>query len=181
MSLGIRVDVAASLPEGEGFGTNAISNEQTQSAPAFGGIPEDVRQAMGQACWPPSQGGIQQDFVVSDQSAKVMLDRAEALAEDAFAKASRPGATQADKLIAQEEMRAAEDLRSTASRGRSCEVKNQINELNSLEEDALHRVSRPHSGPLDRFVGSFEMFLGNQIEKQIDRELTRFLPMAKVR
>lgn len=156
-----------------GVESNVTESGGSNVGQVSGGFPQNVLQALQNASHSGSaQSVIQPGFVLSDQSAKQLLNRAENLAQDAFAKASNPGATNADKLIAQEEMQEANGLRATASRGRPQYMQQQISEISNLEQNALSRVSRPGANSQDRLLGQFEMQLGALGTHWVDSELS---------
>ena len=104
-------------------------------------IPPDFGQAIAEPAVSPSAEGDEVEI----------LDHAEALAEDAFARVSKscPPPSQLDMIEAQNQMQRAARFRQSVASGRSPVLQQAINQEQSIEQQAVVLLSQPNPSQSD--------------------------------
>jgi hypothetical protein len=152
-------------------------HQATNVPTQLGAIPQHVLQALENAgqsfcAQQPGLGAISPGFVPRDsQTDRKGLEEAESLAEQAFARASSPGATLQDKFMAQQEMQQANDLRNTIAARLSPELQQQISQIGDQEQQAVNRVSNPNASMADKLGAQFQMQHAEQQWQSVDNTM----------
>jgi hypothetical protein len=124
--------------------------------------------------WPPRPADPYKDAA--------LLDKAEALAEDAFRKVSpfNGNVSLSDKLQAEEEMEQAQQLRGEVAPDLNASQKQTLDSLSSEEQDAVNSAISPQGGFLNNIFGAFkemaEMTDGEAKSRQLDNSILGFPP-----